>query len=174
MNGILQEIAPNGTEGERTRRHLLRLEREMRTLAASGTPGSLSQLWDAAAARIGTENDAALAGSLRRARTALQVNGEVVDCTHDLPVRLVTHAWNALQQRKTGSFEQEIRRLIIKLSEILQTDFIRSDAGRSAPRLRAAVGAAMEDAFDFDAMSSVLARVSGKDPLPESRRQRVQ
>ena len=174
MNGVLREIAPHGTEGERTRRHLLRLEREIRTLAASGTPGSLAQLWDAAAARIGTESDAALASSLRRARTALQVNGEVVDCTHDLPVRLVTHAWNALQQRKTASFEQEIHRLIVKLSEILQTDFIRSDAGRSAPRLRAAVGAVMEDAFDFDAMSSVLARVSGKDPLPESRRQRVQ
>ena len=164
----------SGTEGERTRRHVLRLEREIRTLAASGTPGSLAQLWDAAAARIGTASDAALASSLRRARTALQVDGEVVDCSHDLPPRLITHAWNSLQQRKAESFEQELRRLIIKLTEILQTDFLRSDAGRSAPRLRAAVGAVMEDAFDFDAMSGVLARVSGKDPLPESRRQRVQ
>jgi hypothetical protein len=174
VNGVLQEIAPHGTEGERTRRHALRLEREIRTAAAGGTPGSLAQLWDAAAARIGTESDPALAGSLRRARTALQVNGEVVDCTHDLPVRLITHAWNALQQRKAEGFEQEVRRLIVKLSEILQADFLRSDAGRSAPRLKAAVGAAMEDAFDFDAMSSVLARVSGKDSMPESRRQRVQ
>lgn len=174
VNGILQEIAPQGTEGERTRRHMLRLEREIRMLAASGAPGSLAQLWDAATARIGTESDPALASSLRRARTALQVNGEVVDCTYDLPVRLITHAWNALQQRKAESFEQEVRRLIVKLSEILQADFLRSGAGRSAPRLKAAVGAAMEDAFDFDAMSSVLARVSGKDSLPESRRQRVQ
>ena len=174
VNGVLQEIAPHGTEGERTRRHVLRLEREIRTLAAGGAPRSLAQLWDAAATRIGTESDPALASSLRRARIALQVDGEVVDCTHDSPVRLITHAWNALQQRKAESFEQEIRRLIIKLSEILQTDFLRSDAGRSAPRLRAAVGAVMEDAFDFDAMSSVLARVSGKDSLPDSRRQRVQ
>jgi len=174
VNGVLQEIAPHGTEGERTRRGALRLEREIRVATASGTTGSLAQLWDAAAARIGTESDPALATSLRRARTALQVNGEVVDCTHDSPVRLITHAWNALQQRKAESFEQEIRRLIVKLSEILQADFFRSDAGRSAPRLRAAVGAVMEDAFDFDAMSSVLARASGKDSLPESRRQRVQ
>jgi len=174
VNGVLQEIAPHGTEGEQTRRHVLRLEREIRTLAASGTPGSLAQMWDAAAARIGTASDPALASSLRRARTALQVNGEVVDCTHDSPLRLITHAWNALQQSKAENFQQEIRRLIIKLTEILQADFLRSDAGRSAPRLRAAFGAAMEDAFDFDAMSSVLARVSGKDPLPESRRQRVQ
>jgi hypothetical protein len=174
VNGVLQEIAPHGTEGERMRRHALRLEREIRTAAASGTPGSLAELWDLAAARIGTESDPALASSLRRARTALQVNGEVVDCTHDSPVRLITHAWNALQQRKAESFEQEVRRLIVKLSEILQADFLRSDAGRSAPRLKAAVGAGMEDAFDFDAMSSVLARASGKDSLPESRRQRVQ
>ncbi|HSC95308.1 MAG TPA: hypothetical protein VLC73_10085, partial [Burkholderiales bacterium] len=121
-----------------------------------------------------TESDPALADSLRRARAALQVNGEVVDCTHDSPVRLITHAWNALQQRKTESFEQEIRRLIVKLSEILQTDFVRSGAGRSPPRLKAAVGTALEDAFDFEAMADVLARVSGKDPLPERRRQRVQ
>jgi hypothetical protein len=174
VNGVLREIAPPGAEGERTRRHVLRLEREIRVLVTGGTPGSLAELWDAAAAAIGSERDAALAATLRRARTALQIDGEIVDCTHDLPSRLITHAWDALQQRKAESFEHEIRRLVIKLSEILQADFLRSDAGRSAPRLKAAVGAVMEDAFDFDAMSSMLAHISGKDPLPESRRQRVQ
>ena len=174
VNGILQVIAPRGIEGEATRRHVLRLEREIRTLAANGDTGPLSRLWDLAAERIGAPADPALAGSLRRARTALQVDGEVVDCTHALPARLITHAWRALQQRKAERFGQELKRLMVKLSDILQADFVRSGAGTSAARLKSSVGTGMEEAFDFQALSSTLAQVSGKNLLPDSRRQRVQ
>ncbi|MBI1966159.1 MAG: hypothetical protein HYS46_07925 [Betaproteobacteria bacterium] len=174
VNGILQAIAPRGIEGEATRRHVLRLEREIRTLAANGDTGPLSRLWDLAAERIGAPGDPALAGSLGRARAALKVDGEVVDCTYGLPTRLITHAWRALQQQKAERFDREITRLIVKLSDILQADFVRSGAGTSAARLKASVGTGMEDAFDFQALSSTLAQVSGKDPLPDSRRQRVE
>ena len=174
VNEILQTIAPRGIEGEATRRHLLRLERELRTLAANGGTGPLSQLWDLAAKRIGAADDAAFAETLSRARAALSVDGEVVDCTHGLPSRLVTFAWKALQQRKAERRALELKRLIFRLSDILQADFIRSRAGTSAARLQASVGTGMEDAFDFHAMSGTLAQVSGKDPLPDSRRQRVQ
>jgi hypothetical protein len=174
VNGILQAIAPRGIEGEATRRHVLRLEREIRTLAANGDTGPLSRLWDLAAERIGAPGDPALAGSLSRARAALQVDGEVVDCTYGLPARLITHAWHALQRRKAERFDQELKRLILKLSDILHADFVRSGAGMSAARLKASVGTGMEEAFDFQALSKTLAQVSGKDPLPDSRRQRVQ
>ena len=174
VNGILQAIAPRGIEGEATRRHVLRLEREIRTLASKGETGPLSRLWDLAAQRIGAPGDPALAGSLSRARAALQVDGEVVDCTHDLPARLVTHVWHALQQQRAERFEQELKRLIVKLSDILQADFLRSGAGTSAARLKASVGTGMEGAFDFQALSSTLAQAAGKDPLPDSRRQRVE
>jgi hypothetical protein len=174
VNKILQAIAPQGIEGEATRRHVLHLERELRTLAANGETGLLSRLWDHAAKRIGAADDPALAISLGRARAALAVDGEVVDCTHGLPSRLVTFAWKALQQRKAGRRALELKRLIFRLSDILQADFIRSKAGTSAERLQASVGKGMEDAFDFHAMSGTLAQVSGKDPLPDSRRQRVQ
>lgn len=174
VSDILQAIAPRGIEGEATRRHLLRLERELRTLVANGETGLLSRLWDLAAQRIGALDDSALADSLGRARAALPVDGEVVDCTHGLPWQLVTHAWKALQQRKAAHRARELKRLSIRLSDILQADFIRSRAGTSAARLRASVGTGMEDAFDFQAMSGTLAQVAGKDPLPDSRRQRVQ
>jgi hypothetical protein len=36
------------------------------------------------------------------------------------------------------------------------------------------VGTGMEEAFDFQVLSSTLAQVSGRDPLPDSRRERVQ
>ncbi len=174
VNRILQVIAPRGIEGEATRWHLLRLERELRTLAANGETSLLSRLWDHAAKRIGAADDPALAVSLGRARAALAVDGEVVDCTHGLPSRLVTFAWMTLQQRKAERRALELQRLILRLSDILQADFIRSRAGTSAERLQASVGTGMEDAFDFQAMSGTLAQVSGKDPLPDSRRQRVQ
>jgi hypothetical protein len=174
VNGILQAIAPRGIEGEAMRRHVLGLEREIRTLAANGGSGPLTRLWDLAVKRIGAPDDSALAGDLARARAALPVDGEVVECTHELPARLVTHAWHALQQRKAERFDHELKRLIVGLSDMLQADFVRSEAGTSAARLKASVGTGMEEAFDFQALSSTLAQVSGKDPLPESRRQRVQ
>ena len=174
VNGILQAIAPRGIEGEAIRRHVLRLERELRTLAASGESGPLSRLWDLVAKQIGAQDDSALADSLSRARAALAVDGDVVDCTHGLPWHLVTHAWKALQQRKAGRRALELKRLSVRLSDILQADFVRSRAGTSAARLRASVGTGMEDAFDFQAMSATLAPVAGRDPLPDSRRRRVQ
>ena len=67
VNGVLQAVAPRGVQGEATRRHVLRLEREIRVLAANGDTGPLSRLWDLAAKRIGAADDPALAGSLSRA-----------------------------------------------------------------------------------------------------------
>jgi hypothetical protein len=61
----------------------------------------------------------------------------------------------------------------MKLSDILSADFVRSKEGLSADRLRASVGAAHRDAFDFDAMSLLLADTSANVPLPERRRRRV-
>ena len=174
VDGVLQAIAPRGIEGEATRRHVLRLERQVRTLVAKGETGALLRLWDLAAKRIGAAADPALAASLGRARAALQVDGEVVDCTYEMPARLITHAWHALQQHKSRRFNEELKRLIVKLSDILQADFVRSGAGTSAARLKAAVGTGMEEAFDFQALSKVLAQASGKNTLPDSRRQRVE
>jgi hypothetical protein len=174
VNNILQAIAPRGIEGEAMRRHALRLEREIRALAANGEAGTLTRLWELAAKRIGAPDDPALAGSLCRARAALQVDGEVVDCTYRLPAQLVSHAWTALQQRKAERRNLELKRLIVRLSDILQADFVRSRAGTSAARLKASVGAGIEGAFEFKVLSNALARVSGKDPLPDGRRQRVQ
>jgi hypothetical protein len=173
VNGILQAVAPRGVEGEATRRHVLRLEREIRMLVAKGETGALLRLWDLAAKRIGAAADPALAGSLGRVRAALQVDGEVVDCTYELPARLITHAWHAEQQHKSKRFDEELKRLIVKLSDILQADFVRSGAGTSAARLKAAVGTGMEEVFDFQALSKTLAQVSGKN-IPDSRRQRVE
>src|ERR1039458_5014948 len=56
FDGALKEIAANG-EGERVRKHAVRLERQIRKLVAEGVAGSLLNLFDIGAARVGVKSD---------------------------------------------------------------------------------------------------------------------
>ncbi|MGC2824709.1 MAG: hypothetical protein WA322_10805, partial [Pseudolabrys sp.] len=162
------------SDGERLKRHAVRLERELRKLLAEGVCGSLSKLWDLSAARVGGKDGKLLQDSLSRLRAALKnTDGDLVDCDKAMPFRLFRHAWQALQDQKAQKFHADTTKLLMKLSDILSADFVRSKEGLSADRLRASVGAAHRDAFDFDAMSHLLAEASANVPLPESRRRRV-
>jgi len=171
VDGALNDIADG--DPERLRKHAYRLEREIRTLVAEGAAGSLSKMWDLAAAAIGAKSDDLLHDSLRRLRAAVKVDGDVVGYDKAMPFRLFQHAWQSLQDRKTQSFRADINKLIGKLSDILSADFVRSKEGLSADRLRATVGAAHRDSFDFDAMSRLLVESSANVPIAESRRRRV-
>ena len=81
IDGILQEIAPRGIEGERLRRHMLALEEGIRTLASRGRKGSLLQLWDLAeTALLSKADDSArksLSDSLSRARALASLGDEI-------------------------------------------------------------------------------------------------
>ena len=172
IDGALRDVAANG-DGERVRKHAIRLEREVRKLVAEGMAGPLSKLWDVAAARIDTKTGELLKDSLSRLRAALKTDGEVIDCDKAMPFRLFRHLWQVEQDRKASKFRADINTLIMKLSDILSAEFGRSKEGLSAERLRASVGAAHQSAFDFDAMSRLLADSTVNLPMPESRRRRV-
>ncbi len=167
-----------GSDGERIRKHALRMEQEIRVLVSGGATGPLSALWDKAAGRLArgkdkSDADKSLADSLRRTRAAIKVDGELADCDAALPARLLGHAWSAVQKQKAEAFRKDLDRLVLKLSDILKADYERSEAGRSAKHLKASVGSGYGDAFDFDAMSRLLAKALPKDPFPESRRKRI-
>jgi hypothetical protein len=172
FDGILHQIA-GGDDGERVTKHVLRLEQEIRALVAAGENGALSALWVTAAGRL-AGTDKLLKDSLSRARAALTTDGEVVDCGAALPARLLTHAWSKIQQQKASKFQEHIGQLVLKLSNILKADFVRSEAGQKAQSLKAAVGGTYDDAFDFDVMSRLLGKGSPKNTLPESRRRRIE
>ena len=157
IDNALASVA-QGSDGERIRKHALRLEQQIRTLVALGAQGSLSELWEQAASQGANSADPLLVDSLRRTRSAIKVNGAVVDCDALLPARLLRHAWAAVQEHKTGRFRKELDRLVLKLSDILKADYEHSAAGRSARQLQAAVGTGFADAFDFDAMSRLLSQ----------------
>lgn len=172
IDSALDTVA-TGADGDRIRKHALRLEQEIRTLAADGTAGTLSALWEQAANRLAADTDQSVADSLRRTRAAIKYDGEVIDCDAALPPHLLQHAWTVVQRRKTEEFCRYLDRTVLKLSDILKADVEYSVMGRSAEHLKAAVGAGFEGFFDFDAMSRMLTKALPGNELPESRRKRL-
>ncbi len=171
IDTLLGKVA-QGPDGERIRKHVFRLEQEIRALAAAGKRGLFSELWDQAAAPL-AKKDALTADSLARARANLSVDGELLDCNGELPGQLFGHAWSITQMRRAQRFNEDITRLLLKLSDIIQADYINSDAAKSAANLRDSFGAGALNTFNFDTMSSILKKVSVRDALPKRRRQRI-
>jgi ferredoxin len=177
LSGIFDDLLKtlaHGDDGRRVASHVLRLEREIRALAAQGDSAPLTELWDTAADRLGPHGEAAVHDSLARARAGLKVDGEVVDCQAGLPARLLTHLWAAAHRVKTRRFRADVGRLIVKLKDMVRADIARSDAGRTAEALRASVGSVHDELFDFEAMARVLSVVSPKAALTAGRRERLQ
>jgi len=174
VDEVLQEIAPQGIDGERLRKHVLRLEREVRVLLAGGAAGRLTELWAEAAPRLAAPGDPSAEGVLKHIAEKLQLDGDVVDCDRAMPARVLAHVWGGAQQRKAAAFRTTVDRLVIKLSDILRAAFIHSQAGQRPDALRASLGGTHRDAFDFSVMSRLVARNVPKDELPPARRRRIE
>ncbi len=174
VSRLLTELAPRGIEGERLRKHVLRLEREIRAMLAEGATGSLTELWAGAAARLAAGVDVMTGKLLAQAGGALKVDGDVVDCDARLPARLVTQAWRHEQARKGREFRSMVDTLVRKLSDIRRAAFARSAAGQEPAALAAAIGSVHADIFDFAVMSRLVARSAPKDELPAGRRARIE
>jgi len=174
IDEVVTEIVPRGIDGERLRKQVLRLEREVRAAVAGGASGPLSELWATAAPRLAAPGDPSAEAVLTHLVDKLQLDGEVVDCDRAMPARVLTHAWQAAQQKKGKAFRTRLERLIVKLSDILRAAYIHSEAGQGPDALRASLGGTHRDAFDFGVMSKLVARNVTKDELPPARRQRIE
>ncbi len=173
IDAVLQKIA-HGEDGEQLSRHVLRIENALRQAATAGAARSLSTLWEAAATQIGADEDEGLRDSLERARTALEVDGKLVDCDVGLPSRVFSHLWQAAQEEKAGRLSDQIARLVQRLSDILKADVARSKRGRSPESLEAAIGGSDALEFDFQAMSQVLVRTANQTTITKTRRRRLE
>jgi hypothetical protein len=143
---------------------------------ARGARGSLSKLWALAESEIlsaAPEPDReACRNCLARGREVLR-DGEVIGCDGETPSRLLTHLWSAIECDKARQGLDKVDRLEAGLGEILNADYAKSIEARAPDILERSVGPAFEAAFDFQAMSSVLASASPEATLPESRRRRI-
>jgi hypothetical protein len=174
IDEVLSEVAPRGLEGERLRKHVLRLEREIRALCGAGARGLLSELWAAAADRLAVPDDPSAVDVLAHISSKLKLDGEIVDCDASTAARLAVHLWQAAQQRKGRAFHATVERLVVRLSDILRAAFLHSEAGQRPDSLRAALGGPHRDAFDFEMMSRLVGRTMPKDELPPQRRARIE
>jgi hypothetical protein len=174
VDDVLREVAPRGLEGERLRKHVLGLERELRRLARDGAHGRLSELWTRAAAALATPDDPSAQAVLGHVAEKLNVDGELIDCDCASPGWIIAHLWQGAHDRKAQSFLGIAGRLRVKLADILRAAFIHSEAGQRPESLRASLGGAHRDAFDFAAMSRLVGRSVPKDELPSARRQRIE
>jgi hypothetical protein len=174
VDDLLKDVAPRGVEGERLRRHGLQLERNIRREVDAGAGGTLAELWETAAAGLGAREGETLEQVLNYAAGSLRVQGEVVGCTQAMPARLLTHAWRATRNARARQFRNEIGRLTLMLSDILRAAFSHSQAGRQPESLKAALGGPHQDAFDFDALSRIVAKGAPCDELPPARRARLE
>ena len=171
IDGILSKVA-NGPDGERIRKNVLILEESIRARVSNGASGLFSKLWDQTAPALARQ-DKLMADSLARARANLKIDGELIDCSEALSFRLFAHAWTLTQKRRAANFNEDVERLILKLSDIIQADFINSDAGKSAENLKHSFGSGPLDSFNFDAMSNILKKVSARKKLDKNRRHRI-
>ena len=174
IDEVLREVAPRGLEGERLRKHVLRLERAIRGLSAQGTRGALSELWSEAAQRLGSPRDPSAKEVLSGIGDKLNLDGWVVDCDTGMAADVVTHLWQAAQKRKAKAFRHLVDRLVVRLSDILRAAFIHSTVGRQPETLRATLGGSYKDAFDFGTLSKLLTRNLPHDELPAPRRRRIE
>lgn len=174
LDAALKRIAPAGIAGERLRRNVLRQERQLRTLLREGAAGTLLELWDAAAAALVARGGEGVQEDLARARVALEADGRLLDCDGAMPAQLATHAWRTVQAAKTRKMRRDIDALIVRLSDLVKADYLRSEAGRHAETLEAGFGGTHRALFDFQAMARLLAKPSGGSALSEGRRRRIE
>lgn len=174
VDDMLQKVAPRGFEGERLRRHALQLETAIRRAVSGGARGTLSDLWDAAAAQLGAAEDDTLEQVLMHAGSAVACDGEVIGCTQDAPAQLLTHTWRIATRAKSRQFHATASRLVQKLSDILRAAHSHSQAGRTPQSLMAALGAPHQAQFDFEALSRVIGKGVPRDELPAPRRARIE
>ncbi len=177
LDAALRQAAPPGPDGERLRQQVLGLERQIRALLAGGATGTLSELWQRAADKLLAGADAeariALRDGLKQARQAVTVDGAVLDCNERTPAAFVAHLWRTRETARTRRFSDKINSLILRLRELLRTDFLQSAEARAPERLQRAFGPRYSNVFDFKVLSKVLDGSARGVPLPERRRKRI-
>jgi hypothetical protein len=177
IDGILRKTAVPGTDGEALRQQVLRLEDAIRGRVARGERDTLVNLWRRCAADLlAACNEPAfgpLDTNLDRAREALHIDGQVIDCDGATPKTVLVHAWKAVHTARAKVFRKKVDGLILRLSDILKADFMKSDAAHTPAALESSIGTSFSADFDFHALSRVLSHGEPDELAPDERQRRI-
>ena len=180
INRVLRQIAPQGKPGETLRKNVLALEARIRDRVLKGENQILSELWGHARTsllsdwQLDKDREDSVKRDLEAAQRTLIDDGKVVGCSVSTPVQTLKHVWITCRSRRNRVVLEELKALELRLSGLLQADFLKSNEGHSSDVLRDSMGAGREDVFDYDVMATLLQSSLAAEPLPESRRDRIQ
>jgi hypothetical protein len=170
----LLQLAPTGAAGERQRRHILRLEGEIRSIVARRGVLSFAEAWDEAAERLIGPDQTGMLDDLEAARAATSLDGDLVACDGETPHRVIRHLWRQIGAARSAATIERIGVLRLRLDGLVRADRLRSAEGRDAAALDAGVGTTQRAMFDFEAMARLLAAPSGALRLSPARRKRIE
>ncbi len=180
VNDLLRRIAPRGPAGEKTRRRVLRLEQEIRSLVFRKETGPLSRLWSMASAALSSQPDLSaeerqsLQQDLERAFAAVEVEGELIGCDADTADRVLRHLWQRTQNARAALTGAQLRELAIRLNDVLRSDDSESEESRQPESLKRTFGNCFEELIDFQAMSRTLRGNRPHARIPAKRRERIE
>ncbi len=180
MDDVVREVAADGDEGERLKRHVYQLESSIKDLLEIEPGQDLSTVWDRAAAdllsttQLTGEKKERLQSNLTLARRGLKMDGEMLSCGPEVPGRLLPAVANLYWRQHCMSWRRTLDSLITRLEDILRVDFDRSSQAKSPKHLRDSVGTAAADDMDFKRMSEILSHAHLGEPIPEQRHKRIE
>jgi ferredoxin len=175
LDGILDQAAPAGIEGERLRRHVYRLETSIKRLAETKPGRRLSELWSPASSALARQSGdpARFRASLEAAAGALAYDGRLLGCGTHSTRRIFEHAWQPLQSERAVREREVLDELIARLSEVLESERARSPKSTSPEGLEAALGGEHAGGIDFESLSAVLRSTRHGRLMPVRRSKRL-
>ena len=178
IDEILRATAPKGSDGEALRQQVLKLETAIRQRVASGREGLLSEIWNECVAELLKESGQTPFGELDQkfdlVRQKIKINGQIIGCHRATPAKVFSHVWKIIHKARSRRFRNKVDGLVLKLTDILKSDHMKSDEAHGAPALSSAMGKDGDNSIDFGSLSQVLHRARPEDRLPPARVGRIQ
>ncbi len=175
IDGMLDELAPHGPEGEGLRGCLYRLEASIKRLADRKRVRRLSQLWASASEQVvkQSEHPERVRARLDTVKTMLAHDGRLISCGPHAARQIFEHAWRPLQSERSEEERIAIEELIARLSEVLESERARSPKSISPEALESALGGEHAGGIDFNALSALLRSTKHTRLMPAKRLKRL-
>jgi ferredoxin len=179
IDGLLEDVAEEGDEGKRLKRHVYRLESVIKANAEKAPGIRLSEVWEQSAedllssSQLSSEKKDILRDNLSAARKALDWEGEVFPCSAEIPEQLFTAAMVAHWRQRCSGFREELDAVIQQLQDILVVDFEHSPDAKRPDHLREMVAPRTGEEIDSSVLSDILNQSQLGAPLTQERGDRV-
>ena len=176
MDEVLRKAAFMGTGDSRLSKIIIQLEDKVRSFVNNGAEGSFSELCDYASRHmlIGLEGKKKeqMIDDINLIQSYINNKGLVADFDEKITEKFFTHIFRVTQRKRGSKSATKISGYAYRLSEILNMTGSKSGVGDPSC-LKASVGKAYEEEFDFDFMSKMLTKSLSHSPLSQSRYTRL-